>query len=158
MDINLRTLEQDYRCGKESLRSLAARHGTSEGSIRRWAKKYDWERDNTAPKPPKAVPTLEVVSLAANDIKDMGIGLDNARRALTLIQEALALFGNDPAAIETLKDNARNLRLLVDTNRHAIDTIRRIRGLDTSSGLDKEELAEGDKTVIERYVSKSAVH
>ncbi len=37
-------IEREYRCGKAPLRDIAARHGLTEGSIRKRAKKEKWSR------------------------------------------------------------------------------------------------------------------
>jgi len=42
-------IERDYRAGILSIRQVAKKHGCSDMSVRRKAKKNDWERDLTVP-------------------------------------------------------------------------------------------------------------
>ncbi|HLO61709.1 MAG TPA: hypothetical protein VK165_01965 [Azonexus sp.] len=38
-------IEGEYRAGTDSIRTIADRHGITEGTIRARAKKYGWNRD-----------------------------------------------------------------------------------------------------------------
>jgi hypothetical protein len=45
---DLQAIEADYRADQLSNRGISAKHGCSEGSIRRWALKHGWQKDLTA--------------------------------------------------------------------------------------------------------------
>lgn len=44
-DVNLEQIEAEYRAGIKSLRQIGQAFDLSEGTIRKYAKKYAWERD-----------------------------------------------------------------------------------------------------------------
>lgn len=126
-------IEGDYRSGKKSLRDIAGEHGISEGAIRKKAKAGCWLRDPSGMKRERvksilagqgtlqgtqyAMRTLEEES--AKDVEDMDTGLGVARACLLKL---LVLVGGcaDP----------RDVKCVAEANKIAVETIRRIRGLD----------------------------
>ena len=134
-------IEGAYRAGRESLRQMAARFGITEGAIRLKAKQRGWLRDpegtkramvkdrisGAQPEAPKkpVKKTAENVALmildaeATYDVQDMHRGLAVARACLVKL-EGMVEMAEDPKDIKTI----------VEANRLAIETIRRIRGLD----------------------------
>lgn len=161
------SIETEYRKGLESNRKLGDRFGVSEASIRRRAKKYGWVKDGSKvkrervkayftgqPAPehvdqPQAV--IEAIEDAANDdIRDMDLGLDNARLALQMVNKTLRALKQDEQACRLLMLDAKNLKQLTETNRLNIDTIRRIRGLDDPAEHDAAmSESELDKRIAE---------
>ncbi|WP_434361041.1 hypothetical protein NF212_21805 [Parasalinivibrio latis] len=132
----------------------------SETSIRRRAKKYGWVRDGATikrecvkayfagkPEPeivgkPKAV-AAAIMEAANEDIHDMDVGLENACLALKLVNKTLRTIEADERSIRMLVMDAKNLKLLTDTNRYNIDLIRRIRGLD-DPGRKDDDMTESE--------------
>ncbi|USH01096.1 hypothetical protein K6Q96_09090 [Grimontia kaedaensis] len=149
------SIETEFRKGIESNRKIGDRFGVSEASIRRRAKKYGWVRDGATIKrervkahfagkaepdivgQPKAVAEA-IMEAADEDIRDMDMGLQNARLALQLVNKTLRTIKMDERSIRMLMLDAKNLKLLTDTNRTNIDIIRRIRGLDDPNRKDDD--------------------
>lgn len=163
-------VETEYRAGLQSLRKIAVEFGTSEGTIRRRAKQYGWVRDGSmvkrekvkahfAGKPaPESANQPEAVAKAIDeaaieDIKDMGTGLENARLALGIVNRALKAVEADEQACRMLMMDARNLKVLTETNRHNVEVIRRIRGLDDQAPDEVVNLSDVDEAILERYVN-----
>lgn len=131
-------IEGLYKSGDRSLRAIAEDHGIAEATIRARAKKNGWVRD--------AVGTVrrqvndhiagvaqgvaqDAVRKMMNDaaqsgIADMEMGLSNARKVLWRIHLALSVSEEEFIANKELK-------ILNEANAGAIETIRRIRQLDT---------------------------
>ncbi|KXX64190.1 hypothetical protein [Marichromatium gracile] len=125
-------VEGAYRAGKDSLREIAGQHGISEGAIRKRAKKEGWLRDPGGTKrqivrAAMAGGTREgtqyaarTIAEAANqDVADMSAGLAVARGCIN------RLSGMVEAAREP-----RDVKVIAEANRIAVETIRRIRDLD----------------------------
>ncbi|RXJ70771.1 hypothetical protein CS022_22340 [Veronia nyctiphanis] len=160
-------VETEYRKGLESNRKIAKTYGISEAAIRRQAKKHGWVRDNGQVKRERvrahfagiALPEVEdqpeavveaIEQAASDDIRDMDIGLDNARLALGLVNKTLRDLRANEQACRLLMADAKNLKLLTETNRLNIDTIRKIRGLDEPGGQEREmSEAEIDARIAE---------
>ena len=132
-------VEGEYRAGKRSLREIAADHGISEGAIRKKAKAGGWLRDPSGAKRERvkaimagagtqegtqyATRTLETE--AAQDATDMGLGLDVARACLRSLRDMAPMC-----------DNPKDLKVVAEANKIAVETIRRIRGLDDAPVTD----------------------
>jgi len=162
-------VETEYRANLQSLRKMATEFGTSEGTIRRRARQYGWVRDGSmvkrervkahfAGKPaaevanqPQAV-VKAIDAAAIEDIKDMGTGLENARLALEIANKALKRLDEEKQYLHLIVQDARNLKVLTETNRHNVEVIRRIRGLDDPATNDRIPLSEVDDVIIERYL------
>jgi hypothetical protein len=126
-------IEGAYRSGKGSLREIGGEYGVTEGAIRARAKKHGWMRDPEGTKRERVRAIMSGVSQsvtqdalrtieteAENDAADMQMGLDVARICLRRLSE----IAQDCA-------DAKEIKVIVESNRIAIDTIRRVRGLDS---------------------------
>jgi len=163
-------VETEYRAGLQPLRKVAVEFGTSEGTIRRRAKKHGWVRDGSmvkrekvkahfAGKPapgsasqPEAV-AKAIDEAAIEDIRDMGTALGNARLALDIVNKALKAVDADEQACRLLVADARNLKVLTETNRHNVEVIRRIRGLDEPA-TGPAVLADMDRQILARFTDE----
>lgn len=129
-------IETEYRGTKTPVLQIAKTHGLSEGAIRKRAKKEGWVRDNgqlkralveskmagiTNDSTRNEVRTL-IEQSADQDATDMNNGLAVARGCLCKL---LILT-------ETCED-PKEIKVILDANKTATDTIRRIRGLDEES-------------------------
>lgn len=136
-------VEGAYRAGKLSLREMAEEFYTSEGNIRRIAKKKGWLRDSTGTKRLMVADALSGNALSGNatsgnathratqyalrsieqeaaiDVADMASGLEVARGCIRRLQ----------TLIEQVVE-PKDIKIIAESNRIAIETIRRIRGLD----------------------------
>ena len=136
-DVDWLAVEAAYRAGVKVLREIAAEHNITEGGIRNRAKKFGWLRDPEGAKGElvKAGVTAGTTQdasqenagdiirqEAAQDIVDMNKGLDVARQCLTALLDA-AKAATCP----------KEIKVIVEANKMAIETIRRIRGLDDVS-------------------------
>lgn len=132
MSVDWIAIEGAYRANKDSLREIAGQYGISEGAIRKRAKKSGWLRDPEGTKRQIVKAALAggtqagtqyaartIADEATQDVADMGAGLSVARgciqRLAVLVEEA-----SEPREVKTI----------AEANRIAIETIRRIRGLD----------------------------
>lgn len=130
-------LETAYRAGVKSVRSLAAEFDVPEGTIRSRAKKHGWTRNPEGTKRELVRAAMSgadsnfthtvtqrevrenIESEADQDIADMRNGLSVARGCIEKLK----------AMVESA-DGPRDIKVIVEAVRGAVDTIRRIRGLD----------------------------
>lgn len=146
-DDRLSEIEVAYRAGLKSVNALAKEFEIPESSLRRLAKKKGWVQD--APGRKRRIVADHFAGLAngvANgevrqmqedaaqaDIDDMQTGLDIARNCLSNLLE-VSEDCKDPRVIKTI----------IESNKLAIETIRKIRGLDAPmdfSNMSDEEVA-----------------
>jgi len=136
-------VEGDYRAGQLSLREMADRHGTSESNIRKRANKNGWIRDPSGTKRELvkramagdsaqmgaqcALRTIE--QEAEQDVLDMRSGLDVARACLVRLNQVVGELAEP-----------RDIKVVAEANRIAIDTIRRIRGLDDAASQQQNTI------------------
>jgi hypothetical protein len=160
----------EYRVGLKPIRRIAVEHGVNEATIRHRAKINGWVRDgasikreivkaNVAGRPvvaqgqPSRQDIAQSIDQAAvDDIRDMSLGLDNARLSLQIINRALILLGKDETYVTAAADDARNLKILAEVNKYNIEIIRRIRCLDdpiTQPGA--AQLSVDDEAILEHY-------
>ncbi|RQZ08909.1 hypothetical protein DF105_00990 [Burkholderia stagnalis] len=139
-------IEGAYRAGADSLRTIAAAYGLSEGMIRKKAKQQGWSRDPTGTKraivnahmagsshggtPEGTRCAQEGMAAAANeDITDMERGLEVHRlclaRLVTCAKKATA---------------PRDIKVITEAAALAITGIRKIRGLDTPTPADAGDI------------------
>jgi transposase-like protein len=129
-------IEGSYRSGKGSLREIAGEHGITEGTIRARAKKNGWIRDPEGTKRERVKSLMAGVTAsvtqdalrnmedeAKQDVIDMRMGLEVARQVLARLLDLVGQVAE-----------ARDIKVIAEANRIAVDTIRRIRGLDESTG------------------------
>lgn len=125
-------VEGAYRAAGASLRAIAAEYGTSEATIRRMAKKHGWVQDATGTKRRIVADRLsgvthdatqcamsQITSAAGQDVDDMNNGLAVARACLRRL-----------AIIVEQSEDAKEIKVIAEANKIAVETIRRIRGLD----------------------------
>lgn len=125
-------IEGAYRAGVQSLRDIAKRYGTKEGTIRSRAKKNGWVQDATGTKRRIVADGMagitqdvtqcamrEIESAAEADLKDMNTGLKIYRHILSAMETAAAVV-EDP----------RDAKVITEATEKAINGIRTIRGLD----------------------------
>lgn len=141
-------IEAQYRAGSPSVNAIAKEFGVDEGTIRNRAKKNGWTRDAEGAKRqivksamsgiPNGVPNSEVRKIiedeAAQDIADMRDGLAVARSCIAKLR----------TMVESVAE-PRDVKTIVEANKAAVDTIRRIRGLDelaSSTAPYEEQLRE----------------
>jgi hypothetical protein len=131
------SIEGEYRAGVKPITAIATAHGISHTAINKRAKARGWARDPAAAKrkmveahfsgvqsarvsPEVSGLTLETIEDAAReDIADMERGLRINRHCLMALEQAA----------ETVAD-PKQVGLIVGATSAAIDSIRRIRGLD----------------------------
>jgi len=137
-------IEGDYLAGQKSIRAIAEQYNSSESGIRKRAKQKGWVRDATGKKREMvkaalsgtsdsaqsgvqyAVRTIE--EAAKQDVADMHNGLEVARLCIAKLRIMTEVAGK-PQEIKTI----------VDANKGAIETIRRIRGLDDPNASTHED-------------------
>jgi hypothetical protein len=132
-DVDWVAVEGVYRAGSESVRAIAERHGVTEAAIRQRAKKYGWTRDAAGTKREivrahfagvtSQITSQEIVrsieDAARQDIEDNERGVRIARLALMSLERA----------VETVVE-PKEIKVIIEATSSAIDTIRRIRGLE----------------------------
>ena len=132
---DLEAVAVDYCAGVLSVNAVAHKHGIPESTLRREAKRRGWMRANPEARRHRVALALGGESVAnemANravaiaqeqatnqDVDDMNIGLAVARQVVKKL-----LITVDQV------DDPRDLKVIIEANRAAIDTIRKIRSLD----------------------------
>jgi predicted site-specific integrase-resolvase len=134
----------DYAAGGMSMRAVADRHGIPEATLRRYAKLHGWVKGASATKRELVKEALAGVPLdaatddadvtqefthaqvrqrqvaeAGQDVQDMQTGLEVARRCM---QRLLAMVDQ--------VDSPNDVKRVVEANKAAVETIRKIRSLD----------------------------
>jgi hypothetical protein len=142
-------IEAAYVSGCFSLRNIADAHGVTEGAIRQQAKKQGWIKDATAEKRALVRRAMSGASAAENareiveseaqkDVDDMNRGIAIARNCLIKLEALSSLpvvqdwmADAEPALLEKLKSSLpKDLKAMIDAAAAAVNTIRKIRGLD----------------------------
>lgn len=152
------SIEGEYRAGVATLRDIAGRHGITEGAIRKRAKTHGWTRDPSGTKRQivrtamaggtqnGTLVALHTIQAAAElDIEDM-------QRALRINRQCLISL---EVASETVTE-PREIKVIVEAASAAVESIRRIRGLDEPSNTLQQqvtaaELAEAVRRVREEF-------
>lgn len=132
---NFADAEVDYRSGGLSTNAIAAKHGIPEPTLRREAKKRGWVKGLSSTKRAMARDAMSGSDLtniltfdevrqnqlteAQQDVRDMREGLSVARACIEALKQLVPL-----------SENARDIKSIVEANKGAVDTIRKIRGLD----------------------------
>lgn len=134
------TIETEYRAGVLSLNAISAKHRVPESTIRSRAKVKGWARDPEGVM--RSMVAAKVSGLDELKNKDPKIGAREAikRAADAAGEDMLLAVGNARIALRKVMDLmsdqqvfARDLSILVDTNSKAMETIRRILGLDAAT-------------------------
>jgi chaperonin GroEL (HSP60 family) len=127
------SIESEYIAGEKSVNAIAIEHGVSEGAIRAKAKKNGWIRSAAKTKRElvsnamagitKGVANVNIRNLidaeAEQDVQDMQDCLTVARACVK------RLYG-----MVSVCEEPKDIKIIVDANKSAMETIRRIRGLD----------------------------
>lgn len=132
---NFADAEVDYRSGGLSTNAIAAKHGIPEPTLRREAKKRGWVKGLSSTKRAMVRDAMSGSDLtniltfdevrqnqlteAQQDVRDMREGLSVARACIEALKQLVPL-----------SENARDIKSIVEANKGAVDTIRKIRGLD----------------------------
>jgi len=146
-------IEGDFRAGVKSLREIANEHGLTEGAIRKRAKRDGWLRDPSGTKRERVKAAMSGAGTldgtryanrtldeeAAADVQDMEGGLNVARKVIA----KLGTLVDD-------EDNPRTLKVIAEANRVAIETIRKIRGLDDPGPKDITKLSDAELEAMVR--------
>lgn len=146
----------DYQAGGYSINALAQKHGIPEPTLRRYAKREGWIKGNSEAKRElvreamagmpldealtngmtndEAVRQVQVEE-ATQDVQDMNTGLSVARacmgKLLTMVDQV---------------DHPKDVKLIVEANKAAVETIRKIRSLDDEQGPETSvqvEISDG---------------
>lgn len=153
--------ERAYAEGGWSINALANKYGIPEPSLRRYAKQHGWVKGSsgikremvkealagmplmqTDPHDPRMTNTLtndEVRQLrmdaAVQDLADMNLGLTVARKCMATLL----------AMVDTI-EHPKEVKLIVESNKLAVETIRKIRSLDADEAPETNvsvEVGEG---------------
>lgn len=129
-------IEGEYRAGVESIRAIAEKYGVSDTAIRKQAKSKGWSRDPASTKrqivkaamaggsqQSSQIELRTIHEAAAADVADMERGLRINRLCLVNLETA-AQSATEP----------KEIKVIVEAASSAIESIRRIRGLDDSGG------------------------
>lgn len=132
---NFADAEVDYRAGLMSVNAIATKHGIPEPTLRREAKKLGWVKGLSSTKRvmvqdamsgadlTKTLTNDEVrqnqLSAANQDVTDMNSGLAVARACMSSL-----------LMMVPLAEGPRDIKSIVEANKGAVETIRKIRGLD----------------------------
>lgn len=133
--------ELDYRAGGWSVNALADKHGIPEATLRRYVKKNAWVKGSAEVKRGLVREAMAGIPLgydelvtneltndavrqlqlgaAEQDVADMTLGLTVARRAMGKLLSMVELV-----------EHPKDVKLIVESNKLAVDTIRKIRSLD----------------------------
>lgn len=142
---NFAAAELDYAAGGYSINALATKHNIPEATLRRFAKTNGWIKGSSevkrdlvreamagVPLTDEAMtndltndPSVRQLQLdeATQDVQDMNTGLAVARRSM---QKLLAMVD--------VVDQPKDVKLIVEANKIAVDTVRKIRALDDDTG------------------------
>lgn len=129
------SVEAAYRAGVKSVNAIAQEFGVTEGAIRAKAKKLGWVRNPGETK--RAIVSAHMAGVTNEITKDVIRNIENAanedvadmERGLRINRHCLL---NLEQAAETAVE-PREIKTIVDATSAAIDSIRRIRGLDAPS-------------------------
>lgn len=135
--------EREYHAGGWTINALANKYGIPEATLRRYSKKHGWVKGNVDLKRTMVREAMAGFSLdeqvtdnltiehvrqlrsdaAAQDVADMNMGLTVARKCMA----ALLVM------VEQV-DHPKEVKLIVEANKGAVETIRKIRSLDADEG------------------------
>ena len=143
------SVEGAFRAGVMPLREIGSMFGVSEAAIRKKAKQHNWLRDPTGAKREIVKGLIAGISSgggshsaheyasntihieAEKDTEYMGDCLDVAVKAVR------KLHGMIDSA-----DEPRDIKIIVEANKAAMETIRRIRGLDDAAITPSTSIAD----------------
>lgn len=146
-------IESDYISGEKSVNSIADEHGVSEGAIRARAKKHGWTRSAAKTK-------RELVSNAMAGITN-NVTSVNVRNLINVeveqdVQDMQDCLSVARACVKRLygmvdvSDEPRDIKIIVEANKAAMETIRRIRGLDDVQNQPSTSIADAMADLAQR--------
>ena len=143
------SIEGAFRAGVMPLREIGSAFGVSEAAIRKKAKQNNWLRDPTGTKREIVKGLIAGISTgggsqsaqeyasksihieAEKDTEYMGDCLDVAVKAVRKLHGMIDSAGEP-----------RDIKIIVEANKSAMETIRRIRGLDDVQNLPSTSIAD----------------
>lgn len=171
-------IEADYRTGRHSNRTLAAKHGVSEFAVRSRAKRFDWQKDLTEQVASRAraiahrtahrtktenashcdAPTdEEVIESAARETADVILqhrtDLAALRAAELRLLQAAATF---PLTADSLSDAARTHRSLTLARVQRISLERKAWGINDEppgGGPELDDLTDAQLAALEAVLA-----
>lgn len=169
--------ELDYQAGGYSINALATKHGIPEPTLRRHAKKAGWIKGNSDVKrelvrEAMAGAPLDDESLTngmTNDEQVRQVQIAEATQDVQDMQTGLSVARKSMAKLLTMVDQVdhpKDVKVIVEANKLAVETIRKIRELDepedsstnvtvaVSDGFD--ELRAAFKKRLQQPVSPAA--
>jgi hypothetical protein len=137
--------ELDYMAGGWSVNALANKYGIPEATLRRYAKRHGWVKGNAEVKRGMVREAMAGLPLdenltnaftddavrqlrldaASQDVADMNLGLTVARRCMATL-----------LAMCSQVDHPKDVKLIVESNKIAVETIRKVRALDADEPPD----------------------
>jgi DNA-binding MurR/RpiR family transcriptional regulator len=149
--------EIDYRAGGYSVNALAQKHGIPEPTLRRYAKKEGWIKGSSDVKRELVREAMAGMPLddeqltngmtsdeavrqvqlneASQDVQDMNTGLAVARKSMGKLLDMVDQV-----------DHPKDVKTIVEANKLAVETIRKIRALDDDQGPETSvnvEISDG---------------
>ena len=125
-------IEGLYRAGIRSINGLAKEHGVTEGAIRARAKKHGWVRNPGEVK--REIVAAHMAGVTNDVTRDVVRNIEDAARAdVADMEGGLRINRNCLINLELASETAtdpKEIKTIVDGASAAIESIRRIRGLD----------------------------
>lgn len=140
-------IETEYRGTKTPVLQIAKTYGVTEGAIRARAKKEGWVRDNGKLKRALVDSKLAGITKNSTNYEVRNLIEQGAEQDAADMRDGLAVARSSIKKLLVLIDGCedpKEIKVVVEANKIAIETIRRIRGLDESvnTGETLESLLE----------------
>lgn len=137
--------EIDYAAGGYSINALAQKHGIPEPTLRRYAKKEGWIKGSSDAKRELVREAMAGMPLTdeamtnglTNDEAIRQVQIDEATQDVQDMNTGLAVARKSMAKLLTMVDQVdqpKDVKTIVEANKMAVETIRKIRALDDDSG------------------------
>lgn len=127
-------IEGLYRAdARRSIRSIADEYGVTEGAVRARAKKHGWTRDPQSTKRELVRAAMSGASHGVTHGEVRNLIESEADRDVADMQAGLYLFRKSLRRLDAMLDlseEAKDIKVIVESAKIAVDGIRRIRGLD----------------------------
>lgn len=158
--VNWQEVELDWRANVLTVAEIARKYNVKDSTVRNRASRQKWVREPKSDRAQKvkkltaqkADQVSEALSIGRasegvtveslveeavdQDVKDMNLGLSNARKALekagNLMEDITvdAMLESGEPGTEVIFAGARELKMLTEITKTSVDIIRKIRGLD----------------------------
>lgn len=132
---NFADAEVDYRAGSMSVNAIAGKHGIPEPTLRREAKKRGWVKGLASTKRVMVQDAMSGADLT-NELTNDEVRqnqLSAAQQDVADMQTGLAVARSCMRSLLAMVDKAegpRDIKAIGEANKVAVDTVRKIRGLD----------------------------